>query len=760
MVAKRKELDQLFDLEKDVDKPIINENIVSNNSPIIPLNTSNVDNIPNTSNDPHNNFANKELVDPALIKEQLKWITTVIRNMKKKKEAIIFLTPVDPVKLNIPTYFTVITHPMDISTIEKKLSSGVYKNAQEAIADAHLMLNNCLVFNGEDSVVWASGKVLLKWLEKEQEKIPKTLKKPDYKKKRVSDIGLGIRESISDRPKRDIPTTSTDRIRTRTKESSLELKFASHILVEVMKQKCEAFNWPFLSPVDPDLLGIPHYRTIIKHPMDLSTIKKKLDSGEYDSLVDFEDDFRLMLSNCYLFNPPETAVYQCAQQLEKWFDSKLLDKNSFLSQYGDVSKSRTKSTHDYSSEGSDDSDLEQIKALKDQITVLHGQIQVLMEKRSRKRKRKLSTSNASNGIGGSVPAFVGKPKSKPKSSEKRSKKKRSYPQSSDDEKMPETDVTYEQKRELSDNINILPPDLLPQVFEIIKESSGLNAVADEEIELDIDSLPKHVLWKLYLFVKKHTRPPKKAKYEDEQNVAPGQDDFEMEQSPLPKKSIKPAKSSTTKTEPTKKPGRPSKTSNSTTRKRGSTPPIPIRTEKGDCTSYGERPALPVVLPPGTILDIPSTSTTIESTVTTQVKKTIPPIQRKDDSLLDSAWSLLEELKKPEIETVPIEESIVEPREGLSAFDTANTTYEPFAHNNPSPIIPTLTIGELQHYNTILEEFETEHDLNDREEIDGIQKRVFEMDVLRDDFVPLEDWLLNTERDLSSDEDGAVEDESD
>jgi Bromodomain extra-terminal - transcription regulation len=49
-------------------------------------------------------------------------------------------------------------------------------------------------------------------------------------------------------------------------------------------------------------------------------------------------------------------------------------------------------------------------------------------------------------------------------------------------------------------------------------------VEDEEIELDIDSLDKPVLWKLYLFVKKHTRPPKKAKIDDQGDgtiVGPG-----------------------------------------------------------------------------------------------------------------------------------------------------------------------------------------------------------------------------------------------
>jgi hypothetical protein len=34
--------------------------------------------------------------------------------------------------------------------------------------------------------------------------------------------------------------------------------------------------WPFLEPVDPIKYGIPDYPTIIKHPMDLGTIKKKM----------------------------------------------------------------------------------------------------------------------------------------------------------------------------------------------------------------------------------------------------------------------------------------------------------------------------------------------------------------------------------------------------------------------------------------------------------------------------------------------------
>jgi E1A/CREB-binding protein len=42
---------------------------------------------------------------------------------------------------------------------------------------------------------------------------------------------------------------------------------------------------PFRQPVDPTLLQIPDYFDIVKRPMDLSTIKKKLDTGMYSNKV-------------------------------------------------------------------------------------------------------------------------------------------------------------------------------------------------------------------------------------------------------------------------------------------------------------------------------------------------------------------------------------------------------------------------------------------------------------------------------------------
>ena len=52
-------------------------------------------------------------------------------------------------------------------------------------------------------------------------------------------------------------------------------------------------GWVFNTPVDLDELGLPDYFDIIKKPMDLGTIQKKIDGGSYHNLTDFCNDVRL-----------------------------------------------------------------------------------------------------------------------------------------------------------------------------------------------------------------------------------------------------------------------------------------------------------------------------------------------------------------------------------------------------------------------------------------------------------------------------------
>ncbi|KAG8537138.1 hypothetical protein GDO81_025014, partial [Engystomops pustulosus] len=51
------------------------------------------------------------------------------------------------------------------------------------------------------------------------------------------------------------------------------LKYCDSILKEMLSKKHAAYAWPFYKPVDAEALELHDYHDIIKHPMDLSTVK-------------------------------------------------------------------------------------------------------------------------------------------------------------------------------------------------------------------------------------------------------------------------------------------------------------------------------------------------------------------------------------------------------------------------------------------------------------------------------------------------------
>lgn len=69
-------------------------------------------------------------------------------------------------------------------------------------------------------------------------------------------------------------------------------------------------------------MGIPEYPKVVKKPMDLATMKKKLDAGEYSTAEKFREDFRLMVKNCMTFNPPGNPVHEAGKALQVLFEEK------------------------------------------------------------------------------------------------------------------------------------------------------------------------------------------------------------------------------------------------------------------------------------------------------------------------------------------------------------------------------------------------------------------------------------------------------
>jgi hypothetical protein len=77
----------------------------------------------------------------------------------------------------------------------------------------------------------------------------------------------------------------------------------------------------FNQPVDAKLEGLPDYHLIIDRPMDLGTIKKKLDSRTYTHPEQFVADVRLTFANAKKYNPETHDVHRIAQMLEAIFEA-------------------------------------------------------------------------------------------------------------------------------------------------------------------------------------------------------------------------------------------------------------------------------------------------------------------------------------------------------------------------------------------------------------------------------------------------------
>lgn len=105
----------------------------------------------------------------------------------------------------------------------------------------------------------------------------------------------------------DVVPTNTQQRRCIFRPDELRQKLMP-TLEKLYRQDPESI--PFRQPVDPQALGIPDYFDIVKKPMDLSTIKKKLDIGKYTDPWEYVDDVWLMFDNAWLYNKKTSRVYK------------------------------------------------------------------------------------------------------------------------------------------------------------------------------------------------------------------------------------------------------------------------------------------------------------------------------------------------------------------------------------------------------------------------------------------------------------------
>ncbi|GLU13883.1 hypothetical protein SLE2022_304930 [Rubroshorea leprosula] len=86
--------------------------------------------------------------------------SAVLKELMSDTWISIFSKPVDPVALNIPDYFSIITSPMDLGTVKSKLGNNTYLDIEDFAADIRLTFSNAMLYNPANNCVHKLAKKL------------------------------------------------------------------------------------------------------------------------------------------------------------------------------------------------------------------------------------------------------------------------------------------------------------------------------------------------------------------------------------------------------------------------------------------------------------------------------------------------------------------------------------------------------------------------------------------------------------------------
>ncbi|XP_043353127.1 bromodomain-containing protein 2 isoform X3 [Dermochelys coriacea] len=318
-------------------------------------------------------------------------------------------------------------------------------------------------------------------------------------------------------PKKDLPDSQQHQTSKKGKLSE-QLKYCNGILKDLVSKKHAAYAWPFYKPVDASALGLHDYHEIIKCPMDLSTIKDV-----------FEFSYAKMPDEPLDTNPPSAALSGALSKSSS-------EESSSDDEDEDEDEDDEESSSESSSESEESSDSEEERAnrlaeLQEQLRAVHEQLAALSQgpvskpkkKRERKEKRKKKKSEKHKGRGGDEEARArqaqlkkakkaggssgGTSGSSSSSITKNSSKVLKaalpappmlYDSEEEEESKP---MTYDEKRQLSLDINKLPGEKLGRVVHIIQSREpSLRDSNPEEIEIDFETLKPSTLRELERYV--------------------------------------------------------------------------------------------------------------------------------------------------------------------------------------------------------------------------------------------------------------------
>ena len=165
---------------------------------------------------------------------------------------------------------------------------------------------------------------------------------PPTKKEKLSDSKQCTRNSIKENGKLEKDKLNKKSEKDKAKEDSNDSKTTRRSMEKkrkltradkdlticstlISEMEAHEDSGPFLFPVNTKQFAT--YKKVIKTPMDIATIKKKLDlpttnAGAYKSRDEFVEDVRLIFTNCEVFNEDDSPVGKAGHAMRNLFETR------------------------------------------------------------------------------------------------------------------------------------------------------------------------------------------------------------------------------------------------------------------------------------------------------------------------------------------------------------------------------------------------------------------------------------------------------
>eukprot|EP01039_Chlorochromonas_danica_P010198 gene10198-11285_t len=207
-------------------------------------------------------------------------------------------------KLDAKKIFAQSTKDIDIMVLKERIRIGTYKGFEDFDRDLKLMLRDLKTKHGKDAPETKEGeRIYLAWKDSDSFRRLKSFSSAPP----PSQSSAPTTSAVS-QPPSSVPPA--EKLPSAFLAGPDGIKQAWQVLYDL--DGAEIFR----EPVDPDFSD---YFKVVKRPIDLATMRKKIDAGIYKSVAEFNNDVTLMFDNCRLFNKkrPFETYGNCLEQLWK-----------------------------------------------------------------------------------------------------------------------------------------------------------------------------------------------------------------------------------------------------------------------------------------------------------------------------------------------------------------------------------------------------------------------------------------------------------